>query len=113
MLRLTNNNNNNKVAVDIKPTSCPNPVNIKSEGMLPVAILGSDDFNVHDIDVATIQMAGVDPNRSNYEDVTGPLLDAEGCECSAEGPDGFMDLTLKFDKQAIVGAIRVWMLRPH
>lgn len=91
--------------VDIKPQSCPNPLNIKSKGVLPVAILGSADFDVHDIDVATIQLAGVDPKRSNYEDVARPLLDADECECSTEEPDGYMDLTLKFNTQEIVCAI--------
>ena len=94
-----------EVAVDIKPGSCPNPLNVKSKGVLPVAILGSADFDVHDIDVATIQLAGVDPNRSDYENVARPLVDADECECSAEEPDGYMDLTLKFDTQEIVGAI--------
>jgi hypothetical protein len=91
--------------VDIKPQSCPNPLNVKSKGVLPVAILGSADFDVHDIDIATIQLAGVDPNRSNYEDVARPLVDADECECSTEEPDGYMDLTLKFNTQEIVGAI--------
>jgi hypothetical protein len=27
------------------------------------------------------------------------------CECNEEGPDGFLDLTLKFDTQAIIDAI--------
>ena len=94
-----------EVAVDIKPGSCPNPVNVKSKGVLPVAILGSADFDVHDIDVATIQLAGVDPNHSNYENVARPLIDANECECSTEEPDGYMDLTLKFNTQEIVGAI--------
>ncbi len=34
------------VAVDIKPRFCPNRLNVKSHGMLPVAILGSEDFDV-------------------------------------------------------------------
>jgi len=35
-----------EVPVDIKPTSCPNPLNVKSRGVLPVAILGTADFDV-------------------------------------------------------------------
>jgi len=94
-----------EATIDIKPGSCPNPLNVKSKGVLPVAILGSADFDVHDINVATIQLAGVDPNRSNYENVARPLVDADGCECSTEEPDVYMDLTLKFNAQEIVGAI--------
>ena len=94
-----------EVAVDIKPGSCPNPVNVKSKGVLPVAILGSADFDVHDIDVATIQLAGVDPLRSGLEDVAAPVSDSNDCNCITDGPDGFLDLTLKFKTQRIVEAI--------
>ena len=44
------------VAVDIKPGSCPNPLNIKSKGVLPVAILGTEDFDVKDIKVNSIRI---------------------------------------------------------
>ena len=50
-------------------------------------------------------MAEVFPIRSDYADVATALVDADECECTAEGPDGFLDLTLKFDRQAIVEAI--------
>jgi hypothetical protein len=93
------------VAVDIKPGSCPNPLNVKSKGVLPVAILGSEDFDVYSIDIASIRLADVAPIRSSYEDVGTPLVDANECECSTEGPDGYLDLTLKFETQMIVEAI--------
>ncbi len=94
------------VDFDIKPTSCPNPLNVNSNGVLPVAILGSDDFDVNDIDVSTVQLAGVDPLRSSVEDVTAPVGDPkEECECTTDGPDGFDDLTLKFNNQLIVDAL--------
>ena len=41
------------VALDIMPQSCPNPLNAKSKGVLPVAILGTrgtPDFDVSTID---------------------------------------------------------------
>ncbi len=91
-----------EVAVDIKPGSCPNPLNVYSRGVLPVAILGSEDFDVTTVDIASIRLAGVTPIRSSYEDVTTPVSDANECECSTEGPDGFLDLTLKFEMQRIV-----------
>ena len=94
------------VDLDIKPTSCPNPLNVSGKGVLPVAILGSDELDVNDIDLATVQLAGVSPLRSSVEDVTSPLEDPqEDCECSTAGPDGFEDLTLKFEKQLIVGTL--------
>jgi len=94
-----------EVAVDIKPGSCPNPLNLKSRGVLPVAILGSEDFNVNTIDIASIRLAGVAPVRSSFEDVAAPGIDANDCNCNTIGPDGFTDMVLKFKTQEIVEQI--------
>jgi hypothetical protein len=91
-----------EVSIDIKPGSCPNPLNLATRGVLPVAILGSDDFDVSTIDVATISLAGVGPIRSSYEDVASPVPDGNECECTTEGPDSHTDLTLKFKTQQVV-----------
>jgi hypothetical protein len=40
--------------VDIKPGSDPNPINPFSRGVIPVAILGSDTFDVAEVDVTTL-----------------------------------------------------------
>ena len=40
--------------IDIKPGSDVNPINPMSRGVVPVAILGSDTFDVLDVDVATL-----------------------------------------------------------
>jgi len=91
---------------DIKPQSCPNPLNVTSEGVLPVAILGTDNFDVNDIDVSTVQLAGVAPLRSSIEDEAAPLSNRQDeCDCTTDGADGFDDLTLKFDTQTIVAAL--------
>jgi hypothetical protein len=34
------------VPVDIKPRSCPNPMNVTERAVLPAAILGTEDFDV-------------------------------------------------------------------
>lgn len=97
-----------EVDFDIKPTSCPNPLNVKANGVLPVAILGSLNFDVNDIDLTTLQLEGVPALRSDIEDVTGPVSDSEDdCECTTDGPDGFEDLTIKFDNRAIASALGV------
>ncbi|MHC4625240.1 MAG: hypothetical protein ACYS4W_15200, partial [Planctomycetota bacterium] len=93
------------VAVDIKPGSCPNPFNLASKGVTPVAILGTEDFDVNDIDPASVELAGVGAIRSACEDVATPVMDGNECDCSWEGPDGYMDLTLKFKTQQLVTAI--------
>ncbi len=98
-----------KVTVDIKPGSCPNPVNVKSSSVLPVAILGTGDVNVIDIDPTSIAFSFGEVNvgaiRCSYEDVAGPVSDSNDCNCITDGPDGFLDLTLKFKTQEIVNAV--------
>ena len=96
------------VAVDIKPTSCPNPLNTKGNGVLPVAILGTEDFDVTQVDPSTVLLEGVPALRWSLEDVTTPFTGefTGDCEdCTTEGPDGYPDLTLKFDKQAVIAAL--------
>ena len=94
------------VNLDIKPTSCPNPFNMGSKGVLPVAILGTEDFDVMTVDPSTILLEGVSPIRWAYEDVATPVgPDADTCDCTTLGADGYMDLTLKFDHQAIAAAL--------
>lgn len=95
-----------ETAFDIKPTSCPNPLNITSKGVLPAAILGTEDFDVTTVDVATLFLEGVPPIRSHIEDVTAPVVPGGvPCECTEAGPDGYLDLALKFSNQAIVEAL--------
>jgi streptogramin lyase len=42
------------VLIDIKPGSDRNPLNLFSRGVIPVAILGSESFDVADVDVTTL-----------------------------------------------------------
>lgn len=94
-----------EVAVDIKPQSCPNPLNSISKGVTPVAILGSAELDVSMIDAASISLEGVAPIRSALEDVAAPVVDGSECDCTEAGPDGFTDLKLKFKTQDIVEAL--------
>ena len=96
-----------EVALDVHPTSCPNPLNKKAKGVTPMAILGTADFDVTTINVSSLRINGVSPVESALEDVATPY---EGGfsdpvsrdECSEAGADEIMDLTLKFDTQAIL-----------
>ncbi|MEE9604439.1 MAG: hypothetical protein V3V70_02615, partial [Candidatus Scalindua sp.] len=88
---------------DIKPQSCPNPLNVKSQGLLTVAILGND-LDVEDIDVATLAIAGVEPVRSRIEDVATPS-GLDPCDCLELSGDGTDDLVLKFKIQEIVSIV--------
>ena len=96
------------VNVDVKPQSCPNPLNLKSNGLLPVAILGTDDFDVSLVDPSMVALIGVPPVTWHYEDVSTPVgEDAEECECTEAGPDGYVDLVFHFDTQEVVAAMEV------
>ncbi len=93
------------VYLDIKPRSCPNAFSTKSR-LLPVAILGTEAFDVTTVDLATVQLEGVPPLRTSFKDVSTPVEPGgEFCECDTLGPDGFMDLNLKFDSEGIVAAL--------
>jgi Peptidase C10 family/HYR domain/Secretion system C-terminal sorting domain len=120
--------------VDIKPGSCPNAFNIKPytfdhnddsftkeipdipfedgfdrkppQGVLPVAILGLEDFDVRIITPESILLNGVAPLRWEYEDVATPAESEDGyCGCTTADHDGFMDLTLKFSTKEIVESL--------
>jgi hypothetical protein len=102
------------VFLDIKPGSCPNPLNIKDKGVLPVAILGTEDLDVKTIDPATIRLSkegvagSVAPLRWSYEDVGTPLPPGgELCDCWDLNGDGYMDLSLKFKAQDVVGTLKL------
>jgi len=85
------------VSIDIKPGSDPNCINTKNLGFVPLAILGSADFDVTTIDQTTLEIdddddsstAGVSPTLISIKDVNG---------------DGFDDLNLKFATTALLGA---------
>jgi hypothetical protein len=98
-----------EVPVDVKPTSCRNPFNVGQKGVTPVAVLGTGDFDVTQVDPASVMLEGVAPLRWAYEDVATPYEPYVGKEdpydCTTEGADGYMDLTLKFKSQEIAAAL--------
>jgi len=67
-----------EVRIDVKPGSTVNPINLKGEGEIPVAILGSPGFRVSDLDRMTLRF-GYCGNESagtrafQIEDVRGSL----------------------------------------
>ena len=74
------------VEIDIMPSGDPNSINPSIEGVLPVAILGSDSFDVADVDVTTLAFgpSGASPDHSqgpHFEDLNG---------------DGFTDLMVHY-----------------
>ncbi|MGD9047335.1 MAG: FG-GAP repeat protein [Anaerolineae bacterium] len=94
---------------DIKPGSCPNPLPLSAKGVLPVAILGFESFDTACIDPASVQLEGVAPLRWATEDVATPFEPYTGktgaYDCTEVGPDGYVDLTIKFKAQEVVAAL--------
>lgn len=104
-------NTSTAVAVDIKPGSCPNPLNTdRSKGVVSVAISGDGTTNVADIDPATVKLAGIAPLRWSYEDAATPYAPyadkpQDRLACTTAGGDGTLDLVFKFDKTSLVAAL--------
>jgi hypothetical protein len=72
------------IEIDIKPGSDPNSVNPRSNGVIPVAILGPTDFDALQVIVSTVSFGpdGAAPAHDGHvEDVNG---------------DGFPDMVLHF-----------------
>ena len=72
------------IDIDIKPGSDPNSINPRSMGLVPVAILGTANFDVGFVVVSTLQFgpAGASPvHDGHYEDVND---------------DGFTDLVTHY-----------------
>ena len=105
--------------LDIKPGGCPNPLNTKSKGYLPVALVGSASFDAADVDLESLELVradgtggGVAPNDGPpgpspaFDDVTGPDP-GDPCECHDASDDGITDLLLKFKTPDLVEALQL------
>ena len=111
-------------SVDLKPGACPNSFNRSSHGVLPVALLGSEEFDVTQVDVGTVQLSRVDgiggevaPHEgppgphSVYEDMGTPF-DGETCDCHDAAGDGILDLSMKFKTDDVVADLLLNELEP-
>ena len=96
---------------DIKPTSCRNPLHAKvnETAVLPAAILGFTNLDVTLVNPASVRLEGVPAIRWALEDVATPFVPFTGkrlaTDCTTSGPDGFLDLSLKFNNQMIINAL--------
>jgi hypothetical protein len=71
---------------------------MKKNGVIPVAILGGEDYDLNQIDLDSIHLLGIQPLRWSIEDVATPYegLLADAYDCHELGGDGYPDLVLKF-----------------
>ena len=60
-----------------------------------MAILGTDTFDITQVDPTLVRLAGVEPRRTALEDVPTPFLSekVEPTDCTVDGPDGFTGFT--------------------
>ncbi len=95
------------VPMDIHPAGCPNPLNVNAKGVLPVALCGTACLDFSLVDPTTIKLEGVSALRYDWEDVSRPNghKPVDCADCNTDGPDGMMDLTLKFDIPALAAAL--------
>lgn len=93
----------NPIAIDIKPDSDSNPINLKSKGLLPVAILTTEDFSPLLVDDETILFGDEGALSATAGD---PVTPTKIKEDDVDG-DGDLDLLLFFSVNALVecGAI--------
>ena len=81
------------VAIDIKPGNYPNPINLGSNGVIPVAILSSPDFDATTVKPETVFLGGAgvalrgkgNKEMAHEEDVNG---------------DGLIDMVVQVETQA-------------
>jgi len=84
--------------IDIKPGSDPNSINLGDKGVLPVAILGSEGFDVYTIDLAKpITLGGTEVTTRGSEKAPKLAVSFEDVN-----DDGHMDLMTFFSVQTLV-----------
>lgn len=93
-----------EAAFDIRPGSCPNHLSYREQGLLPAAVLGSDSFDVRNIDVSSLRLMGVAPRTSAVKDLASPA-GGEGCPCAEGGRDGHDDLEVKFPADELLESL--------
>jgi len=97
------------LSMDIKPNNCPNtlPQNVRGKGRIAMAILGTNSFDVTEIDINSISIVGtVAPIKipSSDKDKSAPVVDGGECDCHM-GADGINDLMIYFSKRDIIVAL--------
>jgi hypothetical protein len=105
--------------MDIKPGSCPNSFNRTNNGVLPVALVGTADFDAYMVDTSTLLLSRVDgvggslaPHegppgpKTVIEDVASPF-DGTPCDCHELEGDGIMDVSMKFKSVDVVSVLEL------
>ena len=117
-----------EIQIDIKPGSYPNSINLGSNGVVPVAILSSADFDATTVDPDTVELAGANVavrgkgNKllAHEEDINDDGLMDLVCQVETENLDpdqlqeGYAVLTgSTYDGQAIEGSDEITIVPPE
>jgi len=87
--------------IDIKPGSYPNSICLKDQGVLPVAILGSNQLDVELISPETV-MLGLDPCFVDLATRGPPKAPKLACSYEDVNGDGIMDMMVFFSIQELI-----------
>lgn len=105
--------------LDVKPGACPNPLGVRSKGVLPVALLGSAAADAATIDPGSVTFSRADgvggfvvPSAgppgpgAKLVDVGTPFVGGT-CGCHSLGGDGVLDLLLFVPTDELVAALEL------
>ena len=82
------------VIIDIKPGSDPNSINLGSNGVVPVAILGSEDFDAAEVNPLTVTLSGAAAKLKGNSGNAGSLEDVNN--------DGYLDRVVQVYTEQLV-----------
>jgi hypothetical protein len=79
--------------IDIKPGSYPNSINPGARGTVPVAILGTPDFDAATVDAATVKLEGAPVKMKKKNEPMASLEDVNN--------DGYLDMVVHIDTEKL------------
>jgi glucose/arabinose dehydrogenase len=99
----------------IKQGACPAPINPNGNGLAPMVLTGTEDFDVAEIQLGTLLLSRADDednsvaplaNHTRFKDLNHPFLGDGPCSCNADqSADGITDLSLKFSVNEMVNQL--------
>jgi len=106
----------------IKGGACPAPFNRKSQGVTPMWLVGTEFFDVTDIDLSSLRLVRADglggalapldgpPGPGmHFEDMCQPYVGEGPCACLDDiSVDGIMDLKLKFSSPDMTEVLELY-----